>query len=82
MSSLGLLATCCSADVPTTKAGHLQPSQAWMAEEQAFVGKILSSFRVDCIFFQLARTFAWLPIIWERGQPLLEILVVWVAMDS
>ena len=42
-SRLDLLSTCCSEDVATAKAGHLEPHQPWMAEEQAFIGKVLSS---------------------------------------
>ena len=70
ISSLDLFATCSSEHGATTEAGHLEPPQPWMAEEEAFIGKVESIF------------FAWLPIIWERGKPLLETLVVWVAMDG
>ena len=43
ISSLDLLASCGSENGATTKAGHLEPPQSWMAEEEAFVGKVLSS---------------------------------------
>ena len=60
-----------SVDIAAAEAGHLEPGQPGMAEEQAFLGKSLSG---GCA--------VWLPVIGERGQSRFVILEIWVAMHS
>ena len=58
-----------SVDIAAAEAGHLEPGQPGMAEEQAFLGKSLSS---GCAVR--------LPVIGERGQSRFVILKIRVAM--
>ena len=58
-------------DIAAAEAGHLEPGQSGMAEEQAFLGKSLSS---GCVVR--------LPVIGERGQSHFVILKIRVAMHS
>ena len=60
-----------SVDIAAAEAGHLEPGQPGMAEEQAFLGKTLSS---GCA--------VGLPVIGERGQSHFVILAIRVAMHS
>ena len=60
-----------SVNIAAAEAGHLEPGQPGMAEEQAFLGKSLSS-----------GSAVGLPVIGERGQSHFVILKIWVAMHS
>ena len=60
-----------SVDIAAAETGHLEPGQPGMAEEQAFLGKSLSS---GCA--------GGLPVIGERGQSHFVILEIRVAMHS
>ena len=60
-----------SVDIAAAEAGHLDPGQPGMAEEQAFLGKSLS-----------IGSFVGLPVIGERGQSHFVILEIRVAMHS
>ena len=60
-----------SVNIAAAEAGHLEPGQPGMAEEQAFLGKSLSS-----------GSAVGLPVIGERGQSHFVILEIRVAMHS
>ena len=60
-----------SVNIAAAETGHLEPGQPGMAEEQAFLGKSLSS---GCA--------VGLPVIGERGQSRFVILKIRVAMHS
>ena len=57
-----------SVDIAAAEAGHLEPDQPGMAEEQAFLGKSLSS---GCA--------VGLPVIGERGQSRFVILKIFTS---